>query len=107
MQASQSIAIDLPLRFLVCENEAGVTLLSFYSAEYLARRHGIEPDAAVNMTLQIRTNSSGRKRTWCRAELTWVISISASLFAAKPIAPGSAATASVLQDRVVLAVKLQ
>ena len=53
MQAVQLIALDLPLRFLVYENESGATLLAFYSPEALATRHGVEPELAAKMTLQV------------------------------------------------------
>jgi uncharacterized protein (DUF302 family) len=53
MQADQSIAIDLPLRFLAYEDESGTTQLTFYSPEYLAARHGVENPIATKMTAQI------------------------------------------------------
>ncbi|MBR0872929.1 DUF302 domain-containing protein [Bradyrhizobium tropiciagri] len=42
MQAAQTIGIDLPLKALVWQDEAGTTFLSYNDSAYLARRHGIE-----------------------------------------------------------------
>ncbi len=53
MQAAQSIAIDLPLRFLAYQDEGGQTMLSFYSPEYLAKHHGLEEQLAAKLTTQI------------------------------------------------------
>jgi uncharacterized protein (DUF302 family) len=40
MQACQSIGIDLPLKALVWQDEAGATWLSYNDPAWLARRHG-------------------------------------------------------------------
>ena len=42
MQAVQSIGIDLPLKALVWQDEAGVTWLSYNDPAYLAHRHGLD-----------------------------------------------------------------
>lgn len=49
MLASPSAAIDLPLKILIAENEAGKTLVSYNTPEYLAQRHGIPPDLAEKL----------------------------------------------------------
>jgi uncharacterized protein (DUF302 family) len=41
MQAAQTIGIDLPLKALVWQDEAGKTFLSYNDPAYLARRHGL------------------------------------------------------------------
>jgi uncharacterized protein (DUF302 family) len=41
MQCAQSAAIDLPLKFLIWENEAGETLVSYSDPETIASRHNI------------------------------------------------------------------
>jgi uncharacterized protein (DUF302 family) len=41
MQAEQVIGIDLPLKALVWQDEAGVTWLSYNDPTWLARRHGL------------------------------------------------------------------
>lgn len=40
MQAEQTIGIDLPLKVLVWQDEAGATFLSYNDPAYLTRRHG-------------------------------------------------------------------
>jgi uncharacterized protein (DUF302 family) len=47
MQSNQTIGIDLPLKALVREDEAGRTWLTYNRPDYLARRHGIEDRDAV------------------------------------------------------------
>jgi uncharacterized protein (DUF302 family) len=41
MQASPSIAIDLPLKILVWQDESGKVWISYNSAEYLRERHNV------------------------------------------------------------------
>ena len=42
MNASRSVAIDLPLKALAWEDETGQVWLSFNSPTYLQQRHGLE-----------------------------------------------------------------
>ncbi len=41
MQSAQTIGIDLPLKALVWQDEAGTTFLSYNDPAYLAHRHGV------------------------------------------------------------------
>src|SRR3954465_11103235 len=41
MQAAQTIGIDLPLKALVWQDEAGSTFLSYNDPAWLAKRHGV------------------------------------------------------------------
>ncbi len=41
MQSRQTIGLDLPLRVLVWEDEAGKVWLTYHRPEYLAQRHRI------------------------------------------------------------------
>ena len=41
MQSSQTIGIDLPLKALVWQDEAGTTYLSYNDPAYLSHRHGL------------------------------------------------------------------
>jgi uncharacterized protein (DUF302 family) len=41
MQSNQTIGIDLPLKALAWEDEAGCTWLSYNRPDYLAQRHGV------------------------------------------------------------------
>jgi uncharacterized protein (DUF302 family) len=45
MQAAQTIGIDLPLKALVWQDEAGKTFLSYNDPAYLTRRHGLADQA--------------------------------------------------------------
>ncbi len=44
MLAAPSIAIDLPLKILVWEDDKGKTWISYNSPEYLKERHGLPRD---------------------------------------------------------------
>jgi uncharacterized protein (DUF302 family) len=45
MQASQTMGIDLPLKVLVWQDEAGVTWLSYNDPDWLARRHALDNES--------------------------------------------------------------
>jgi uncharacterized protein (DUF302 family) len=45
MQAVQTIGIDLPLKALVWQDEAGVTFVSYNDPAYLTHRHGLGASA--------------------------------------------------------------
>jgi uncharacterized protein (DUF302 family) len=45
MQSAQTIGIDLPLKALVWQDEAGVTFLSYNDTAYLAQRHDLGESA--------------------------------------------------------------
>src|ERR1700750_1761865 len=45
MQMNQTIGIDLPLKILVWQDEAGTTWLSYNDPGWLAQRHGLGKDA--------------------------------------------------------------
>ena len=45
MQLHQTIGIDLPLKILVWQDQAGVTWLSYNDPGWLAQRHGLDKDA--------------------------------------------------------------
>jgi uncharacterized protein (DUF302 family) len=51
MLAAPSIAIDLPLKILVAEDEAGKVWISYNSAEYLQGRHRVPPELMKNLAL--------------------------------------------------------
>jgi uncharacterized protein (DUF302 family) len=61
MQAAQTAGIDLPLRALVWQDEAGRTWLAYIAPDWIAERHGIESgrDATIgkmseNISMVIR-----------------------------------------------------
>lgn len=50
MNATPTIAIDLPFKALAWEDETGRTWLSYNSTEYLARRHGVHAHVIQPLT---------------------------------------------------------
>ena len=42
MQSAQTVGIDLPLKFLIWEDNGGQVHITYNSPQYLAERHGIE-----------------------------------------------------------------
>ena len=61
MQCSQSVAIDLPQKALIWENEAGQVWLSYNNPEYLAKRHDIK--GCVEVIKQIKNALSNFAKT--------------------------------------------
>ncbi len=51
MNASPSIAIDLPLKALVWESEGGQTFISYNSPAYLQMRHDLPPELLKNIAV--------------------------------------------------------
>jgi uncharacterized protein (DUF302 family) len=49
MLAAPSIAIDLPLKVLVAEDDAGKVSVSYNDPEYLQQRHSVPPDLVKNI----------------------------------------------------------
>ena len=51
MVAAPSIAIDLPLKILVAEDNQGNVWVSYNSPEYLKERHGLPQDLLANIAV--------------------------------------------------------
>lgn len=51
MQTERSVALDLPQKILVYENEAGETVIAYNDPDYVARRHGLRGQGDVLDTL--------------------------------------------------------
>lgn len=49
MQAAPSVAIDLPLKLLLWEDEGGTARISYNSTEYLAQRHHLPTNLLPNI----------------------------------------------------------
>jgi uncharacterized protein (DUF302 family) len=49
MVAAPSLAIDLPLKALVAQDEGGKVWISYNSPEYLRQRHGVPEDLIKNI----------------------------------------------------------
>jgi len=51
MLAAPTVAIDLPLKVLVWEDDQGKVWAAYNAPEYLRERHGIPPDLAKNLAV--------------------------------------------------------
>ncbi len=51
MLAAPSIAIDLPLKILVAEDEFGKVSISYNSTQYLVERHGVPAELMKNLAV--------------------------------------------------------
>lgn len=51
MLAAPTIAIDLPLKILIWEDEQGKVWTSYNSIEYLQQRHGVAPELIQNLAV--------------------------------------------------------
>jgi uncharacterized protein (DUF302 family) len=51
MVAAPSLAIDLPLKALVAEDEAGKVWVTYNSPEYLQQRHGVPEELIKNIAV--------------------------------------------------------
>jgi uncharacterized protein (DUF302 family) len=51
MLAAPSIALDLPLKILVAEDETGKVSLSYNSPAHLRERHGLSADLVQNIAI--------------------------------------------------------
>ena len=51
MLAAPSVAIDLPLKILVWQDDQGKVWVSFNSKEYLKERHGLPEDLLQNISV--------------------------------------------------------
>jgi uncharacterized protein (DUF302 family) len=51
MLASPGIAIDLPLKLLVAQSEAGETAISYNDPDYLMRRHNLPAEMLPNIAV--------------------------------------------------------
>ena len=49
MVAAPSLAIDLPLKALVAEDEQGKVSVTYNDPEYLQRRHGVPQELIKNL----------------------------------------------------------
>jgi uncharacterized protein (DUF302 family) len=49
MLSTPSVAIDLPLKALVAEDDQGKVWITYNDPEYLAKRHGIPADLVKNL----------------------------------------------------------
>lgn len=53
MRATPSVAIDLPMRMLVWQDDTGATRLAYNEPAWLFRRHGIVDDGTVDAMIDV------------------------------------------------------
>ena len=59
MQRTPTVAIDLPLRALIWQDEKGATWLAYYEPAWLLRRHGVADDASVDVMTDLLASVAG------------------------------------------------
>jgi uncharacterized protein (DUF302 family) len=52
MQMAPTIAIDLPLKALVWQDEAGATWLGYNDPVWISRRHGVVYDGSIDLVME-------------------------------------------------------
>ena len=52
MQAAPTIAIDLPLKAVVWQDEAGATWLGYNDPVWISRRHGLVDDGSIDLVIE-------------------------------------------------------
>ena len=52
MQAAPTIAIDLPLKAVVWQDEAGATWLGYNDPLWISRRHGLADDGSIDLVIE-------------------------------------------------------
>ena len=64
MQSAQTVGIDLPLKALVWQDDAGATWLSYNDPGWIAERHGLGDEAARTVDAMTQAlNALARKAT--------------------------------------------
>ena len=63
MQCSQSVAIDLPQKALIWQDEAGLVWLSYNDPDYLSERHGLNGCTEVIKKVKKALNNFARAAT--------------------------------------------
>jgi uncharacterized protein (DUF302 family) len=71
MELVQTIGIDLPLRALVWLDASGATWLSYIDPSWLAKRHGLDPEAGAAVSiltaaLNQMARSAATSPQWCK-----------------------------------------
>ena len=59
VQAAQTLAIDLPLKLLVWQDEKGETWAGYNDPAWLIRRHGIDDQAIAELMNEVLANVAG------------------------------------------------
>ena len=59
VQATQTLAIDLPLKLLVWQDAAGDTWAGYNDPAWLFRRHGVDDQATTELMNEVLANVAG------------------------------------------------
>jgi uncharacterized protein (DUF302 family) len=59
MRSARTLAIDLPLRVLIWQEDEGATWLAYNDAAWLFRRHGIGDDGTSDVMNDVLANIAG------------------------------------------------
>jgi uncharacterized protein (DUF302 family) len=59
VQAAQTLAIDLPLKLLVWQDEKGETWAGYNDPAWLFRRHGVDDEAIADLMNEVLANVAG------------------------------------------------
>jgi uncharacterized protein (DUF302 family) len=59
MRKTPTLAIDLPLRMLIWQDDKGATSLAYNDPDWLFRRHGITDDGSVDVMIDVLASIAG------------------------------------------------
>ncbi|GEP54269.1 DUF302 domain-containing protein [Reyranella soli] len=59
MQRTPTVAIDLPMRMLIWQDDNGATWLAYNEPAWLFRRHGIVDDGSVDVMIDVLQSIGG------------------------------------------------
>ena len=59
MQATPTVAIDLPMRMLIWQDDKDATWLAYNEPAWLFRRHGIVDDGSVDVMIDVLASIGG------------------------------------------------
>ena len=59
VQTTQTLAIDLPLKLLVWQDEKGETWAAYNDPAWLLRRHGVDDEAIAELMNEVLANVAG------------------------------------------------
>lgn len=59
MRKTPTLAIDLPLRMLIWQDDKGATSLAYNDPAWLFRRHGITDDGSVDVMIDVLASIAG------------------------------------------------
>lgn len=94
MQASRSVAIDLPQKFLIWEDETGTVFVTYNAPQYLAQRHTIEGQEEILNQIDTALSNFAAAATEAPAEAM----VPSVTVADQPIENGTVTVAEAVSD---------